>query len=89
MASSSSGPSRSRLHELLRAIHESPEPDGITTFSLLVAPAVFFVRVEDDYTVYFHSTTYPRTGKRSIKIYEIKETTGSVRDMLQWRPPRQ
>ncbi|MXX20009.1 MAG: hypothetical protein F4X03_00495 [Dehalococcoidia bacterium] len=72
----------------MEAIRDNPEPDGVTTFSLLVAPAVFFVRVEEDYTVYFHSTTYPRTGRRSIKVYEIKRTAGTVRNMLRWPPPK-
>ena len=68
--------------EILKAISESPEPDGEKTFSLLLAPIVLYVRVEHDYTVYYDVVEYPAKGNRRINVYHIKETTGTVREML-------
>ena len=68
--------------EILKAIHDSPEPDGDTTFSLSLPPIVLYVRVEHDYTVYYNVVEYPTRGTRRINVYHIKETTGTVREML-------
>lgn len=74
--------SNERLSEILNAIHESPEPDGVTTFSLLLAPIVLYVRVEHDFTVYYNVVGYPVKNDRIINVYAIKETVGAVQDML-------
>ena len=73
---------RHRLDELMAAIERAPEPDNHKCFALLVAPLVLFVRVEHDFTVYYSVVKYPKQDKQLIHVYAIKETTGSVRDML-------
>lgn len=45
-------------------------------------PVVLFVRVEDDYTVYYSVVGYPEKNDRIINVYAIKETMGSVREMV-------
>ena len=76
-------PSRKeRLHAILKAIEESPYPDGETTFALDLPPIVLFVRVEDDYTVYYGVVGYPARNDRIISVYAIKETDGSIQEML-------
>lgn len=72
-----------RLRAILKAIEESPYPDGTTTFALDLPPVVLFVRVEDDYTVYYGVVRYPATNDRVIQVYAIKETVGPIREMLQ------
>lgn len=67
-----------RVRDILAAINASPDPDGEKTFPLSLPPIVLFVRVEQDYTIYYSVTWYPATKRREIKVYDIKETVGSI-----------
>lgn len=71
-----------RIHEILAKIEESPYPDDVTTFALDLPPVVIFVHVEADYTVYYGVVGYPAKSDRIIHVYAIKETIGSVEEMI-------
>lgn len=73
---------KARVAGLVRSICEAPDTDGERTFDLVVPPAVWQVRIEDDFTVYFRVVGYPDDNRWEIQVDAIKETRGSLRDML-------
>lgn len=73
---------RARVAEIIREICASPDIDGKRTFDLVVPPAVWQVRIEDDYTIYFRIVGYPDANRWEIQVDAIKETRGSLREML-------
>ena len=74
---------KARVADLVRSILATPDTDGARTFDLLVPPVAWRVRIEDDYTIYFRVVGYPDDNRWVIEIDAIKETGGSLRDMLQ------
>lgn len=73
---------QSRIRSIVADIRRSPYPDGNRTFTLDLPPAVLFVRVEEDYTIYYGVVGYPGRDEVLVQVYEIKETTGPVQEML-------
>ena len=73
-----------RVAEVVRLIHESPDADGVRTFDYPLPPIFLRIRVEHDITVYYH--VQERDGATEIKIVNIKDTIGTIQDMIKQYP---
>ncbi len=71
-----------RFRQIIRSIIESPDPDGIKTFTLSVPPAIFFLRVEHDFSVYYSFVK----STNELHVYEVVKTPASLAEALAWRP---